>query len=144
MKVLTMTPDDYFQKLKKDLINPEEYEVSGFYIYHGIKNNFSGNFEIDAEGKIAGEIVDTNSVCQKHIAKGEIFYADNAVLMDFVKITTLPLTRIYYKFKKTDDNKQFDGKYKGLWQFNELVLKLDASDFENEEENETQIILFKK
>ena len=117
----SMTPDEYLHLLEGDLVNPEAYDVKGFYDYHGKKNIFSGTFKIDIEGKIAGEVLDPNSVCQKHVIKGEMFYADNAVLMNFVKIPTVPLTRIYYKFRKADDSKQFDGNYKGMWHFNETV-----------------------
>ncbi len=80
-----MTSEEYLQTLNKNLVNPEAYDVKGFYYYHGEKNNFSGRFDIDAKGMIVGEILDPNSVCPKHVVEGEIFYANNAVLMEIIK-----------------------------------------------------------
>ena len=47
---------EYLEELK--IINPQEYEVNGFYNFHKKQNKFTGLFEIDDNKKILGKIED--------------------------------------------------------------------------------------
>lgn len=139
-----MTPDEFSNELRKKLVEPtEKYDVEGSYIFHRKENAFNGLFEIDTDGIVVGEIHDPNSVCPKHVVEGTVFKTEYPIDIRFVKIPTGILGRIYYHLMKSDEKKTIEGEYKGLWQFNEVVLKLDASDFDTEPGNRCKMTLAK-
>ena len=139
-----MTPDEYLEELEKKLNGKiENYVVKGFYHFQGRDNNFSGLFEIDENGAIAGYIRDPNSICKRHIVKGNLSYQEK-FRMDFVKIPpNFFLLNIYYLLLKEDGTPGAEGKYKGSWEFREEALKLDTLENETETKNRTQITLSK-
>ncbi len=125
-----MRPEEYLQELRKELNNPEEYIVEGVYYFHGKENEFTGLFEIDQDGKVVGKIEDPNSICPMHVVRGEIQQLDDYILLEFVKIPTGLLAPIYYSLKRPNDG-SLEGKYQGIWDFHEEVLRADMSNDEH-------------
>ena len=143
MKIL-IEPDEYLKELKKKLNNPEVYEIKGSYRFHEKKNDFTGLFEIDSDGNIAGEIQDPNSMCSRHIVYGTIEYLDDITLINFVKTPTGALVDIYFSLKKSGTDKEIEGEYTGVWAFTEPAISLDTKSLEDEIKNRTHISLYKK
>lgn len=119
--------DEFLEDKRKELENPERYNVVGDYKCHGKQNHFTGTFEIGTNGKLAGDIVDPNSVCKRHAVKGEIAIKD-IVYLYFVKIPDNPLSLvpIYYYLSKYG-GKDIEGTYTGEWRFEEKALKFDLT-----------------
>lgn len=68
---------EQLEELSKTLLDIQVYDIKGFYNFHGKENHFTGLFKIGStrlsvNKKIIGEIHDPNSVCPKHVVRGEV------------------------------------------------------------------------
>jgi hypothetical protein len=61
------------------------YDVEGIYLFQGRENRYSGELQIDEDGKISGEIRDSASQCPKHEIKGKIIQLEDEVILEFLK-----------------------------------------------------------
>jgi hypothetical protein len=140
----TITQEELLDRLDRDLTGPiTVYNVEGWYAFHGEGNPFTGAFQIDANGKFAGEIKDPASVIARHIVCGRQIDIKTYQTLRFVKIPTGGLMNIYYIYTKIDGKKEIEGKYTGSWSFgNEgIPFKIDRCEFETEKTNKSEITL---
>lgn len=134
--------DVYLEKLRSELIDPKPYRFEGAYFFQGRDNFQEGSLEVDRNGKIAGFIVDPNSVCDKHIVESTIENKDNFTIIKFVKLPTGILVPIHYLLAKPVDG-NFEGDYKGMWHFKEAALELKTNKIAKETQNQATLKLFK-
>jgi hypothetical protein len=139
-----MASNEYLEHLRKQLVGQaDRYAVEGFYSYHGKQNDFTGLFDIDNQGKIAGSISDPDSLCKMHVVDGNVTRRNGFTRMKFVKVPTIYLVRVYYGLTKPGE--ELEGQYNGVWEFREeaLDLKLNGLVKEIEIGNKAQIIMSK-
>jgi hypothetical protein len=143
-----LTPQQYLEKLRKELLEPKEtYIADGSFNFNGYENIFAGIFDIDTNGKIAGSITDPNSFCKMHVVDGAITHDNDLTRMTFIKIPTLYLTNSYYRFVKDPGlikgDKCIEGHYTGRWDFKEDALDIKTMGLTKQREvgNKAQIVL---
>lgn len=112
--------EEYLAALQTELIDPKPYKLDGTYFYCDRDNDHHGSIEIDKEGKIAGIIIDPNSMSDKHIVEGKIYTKNSRTILMFDKLPTGMLANIHYYLEKPADGK-LDGKYDGLWSVKEKI-----------------------
>ncbi len=102
-----------------------KYHLKGIYSFRGMENPLSGTLFIDGKGKIEGEMEDKNSICSKHKIEGKIYQKNNIIILEFLKkpVGTL-MCDIFYKLKKVDVKKDFEGNYEGFWNLNDEGIEL--------------------
>lgn len=139
-----LAQEEILNRLEKDLTNPTVwYKANGWYAFQGEQHPFTGLFEIDKDGKFAGEIEDPTSVVARHVVCGRQIAIKEYQTLRLVKIPTRMLMNIYYIYTKSDGKKEIEGHYIGGWAFgNEgIPLKMDGSGFETEKRNKSEITL---
>jgi hypothetical protein len=116
-----VTREAYLDKLRSELVEPKPYKFEGTYVYGGRDDNFQrGSIEIDKEGKVAGFINDSSSICDMHIVEGRICTKNNRTVLMFDKLPTGMLVPIHYYLEKPE-NGELSGRYDGLWSVKEKI-----------------------
>lgn len=101
----------------------QEYKIEGSYTWQGKENKFTGELNINSQGRIEGEIKDPNSRCPRHTIKGHVTRHLNDVVLEFVKMPTGEfigaLAPIEYQLKCREghgsEQQDAAGKYSGAW-----------------------------
>lgn len=132
-----MDLDEYLKELKKELTDPEEYIVEGFYELDGKKNGFTGILEIDTNGRVIGKIQNVEYPLENQMIVGDIKYGGIRE-MNIIGVFIDSNDAVYYSFKKHDntDREEIDGTYEGLCKFNEPDVR--------ESENKARINVHRK
>jgi len=107
-----------YMKRRKNLVNPESYDIHGVYRFKGKDNEFSGVFEIDKNGEIVGEIEDPNSASANHLVLGKISPEDEKVRLHFRKIPVGLFSDLFYNLEK-EGSDTLEGQYEGMWALDE-------------------------
>lgn len=153
--------DEYIKRFPKYELLKEYEPVKGSgFLHRLVKKNFTGLFEINPDYEILGIIDDPFSVCKKFGVTGKIYEGQYTSLnMKFLKSPTgknpdwhitettisdgyMTDSHIYYSLGKLGRN--IEGRYEGMWTYDESQFEDILSDYKYAEENKAVLNLSKK
>jgi hypothetical protein len=97
------------------------FDMEGNYTQLGeLSPLFTGNFEIDDKGKLAGRIIDYSGFPRLYAVEGHVVEKDSDVEMTFAKARKNEKS-VYYGLKKCSGSSiktsPLEGEYRGIWDF---------------------------
>ncbi|HLE06326.1 MAG TPA: hypothetical protein VI790_03160 [Candidatus Nanoarchaeia archaeon] len=125
--------------LTKKLGQAVNYNVEGYYNYHGEEFPFNGYFNINNKGMVLGRLFEgVDKIAEElhseyHIIAGELKKVNSIPMIAFVKIPTNAWAApIYYGLCKNDNSPEIKGDYNAVWTFDpEQIINLLATEMSN-------------